>query len=58
MSDEADFMHADKLESSLQIDTMILIGIVKYSQSSQISKFTMSLQYLKKQVRDEVGFCM
>ena len=58
MSDEVDFLHADKQESSLQIDTMILIGIVKCSQSSQISKFTMSLQYLKKQVRDEADFCM
>ena len=35
---------------------MILMGIVKHSQSSQNSKFTMSLQYLKKEVRDEVDF--
>ena len=58
VSDEVDFLHADKHESLLQIDTMILIGIVKHSQSSQNSKFTMSLQYLKKEVRDEVDFCM
>ena len=58
VSDEVDFLHADKYESLLQIDTMILIGIVKHSQSSQNSKFTMSLQYLKKEVRDEVDFCM
>ena len=50
------FLHADKHESLLQIDTMTLIGIVKHSQSSQNSKFTMSLQYLKKEVRDEVDF--
>ena len=56
VSDEVDFLHADKYESLLQIDTMILIGIVKHSQSSQNSKFTMSLQYLKKEVRDEVDF--
>ena len=56
MSDEIDFLHADKHESLLQIDTMTLIGIVKHSQSSQNSKFTMSLQYLKKEVRDEVDF--
>ena len=56
MSDEVDFLHADKHESLLQIDTMILMGIVKHSQSSQNSKFTMSLQYLKKEVRDEVDF--
>ena len=58
VSDEVDFLHVDKYESLLQIDTMILIGIVKHSQSSQNSKFTMSLQYLKKEVRDEVDFCM
>ena len=32
------------------------MGMVKHSQSSQNSKFTMSLQYLKKEVRDEVDF--
>ena len=40
----------------LQIDTMILMGMVKHSQNSQKSKFVMSLQYLKKEVRDEVDF--
>ena len=58
MSDEVDFLHADKHKSLLQIDTMTLIGIVKHSQSSQNSKFTTSLQYLKKEVRDEVDFCI
>ena len=56
MSDEVDSLHADKHESLLQIDTMILVGMVKHSQSSQNSKFAMSLQYLKKEVRDEVNF--
>ena len=31
-------------------------GDVKHSQSSQNSKFAMSLQYLKKEVKDEVDF--
>ena len=35
---------------------MILIGMVKYIQSFQNNKFGMSLQYLKKEVRDEVEF--
>ena len=35
---------------------MVLMGMVKYSQSLQNSKFSMSLQYLKKEVRDEVEF--
>ena len=40
----------------IQTDTMILMGIVKHSQSSQNSKFTMSLQYFKREVRDKVDF--
>ena len=35
---------------------MIFEGMVKHSQSSQNVKFAMSLQYLQKQVRDEVDF--
>ena len=56
MSDEVDFLHADKPESFLQIDTMILMGMIKFAQRSQNSKFAMSLPYLKKEVRDEVDF--
>ena len=43
-------------ESFQQIDTMILMRMVKNSQSSQNRKFSMSLQYLKKEVKDEVDF--
>ena len=45
MSDEIDFLHADKYEKliKLQIDTMILMGMVKHSQSFQNSKFAMYL---------------
>ena len=35
---------------------MILMGMVKHSQNSHKNKFVMSLQYLKKEVRDEVDF--
>ena len=56
VSDEVDFLHADKHESMLLTDTMILMGMVKHSQSSQNSKFAMSLQYLKNEVKDEVDF--
>ena len=38
------------------IDVTILMGMVKYFQSSQNSKFVMSLQYVKKEVRDENDF--
>ena len=53
MSDAVDILHAYKHESLLQIDTMILMEMVKYSQISQNGKFAMSLQCLKNEVRDE-----
>ena len=56
MTGEVDFLHANKQESIIQIDSMILSGMVKHSQSSQNSKFAMSLQSLKKEVKDEVDF--
>ena len=34
LSDEVDFLFADKHESLLQIDSMIFIGMVKHSKSS------------------------
>ena len=55
LSDEVDFLHGNKHEGLLQIDSMILMGMVKHPQSPQNSKFAMSLQYLKKEVKDEVG---
>ena len=56
LSDEVNFLPSDQHGSLLQINNMILMGIVKHSQSSQNSKFAMSLQYLKKEVKDEVDF--
>ena len=53
------FLHADKHGSLLQIDSllaMILMVIVRHSQSFQNSKFVISLQHLNKEVRDEVDF--
>ena len=38
MSNEVDFLHTDKHESLLKIDTMILMGMNKDPQSSQNSK--------------------
>ena len=32
----------------------LLIGMINHSQSTQSNKFVISLQYLKKEVRDEV----
>ena len=44
VSDEVDILHPDKHESLLQIGTMILMGIVKNSRSSQNNEFVMSSQ--------------
>ena len=52
ISDEVHFLRADKYEGLLQIDTMILMGTVRHSQSSLKGNIVMSLQYLKKEVRD------
>ena len=41
---------------SYKLILWFFVGIFKHSQSSQNSKFVMSLQYLKKDVRDEVEF--
>ena len=41
------FLHADKHESFLQICIMILVGMMKHSQSSQDSKFVMSFISIK-----------
>ena len=53
-SEEVDFLHADQHEGFLQISTIVLIRMVKRSQNSENSKYAMSLQYLKKEGRDEV----
>ena len=53
---EVDFLHEGRHGNFLQIDAMILMGMVKHFQSSQNSKFAMSLQYVKKEVRDKVDF--
>ena len=42
VTDEADFIHADKHEWFLQIDAMILMGMVEHSQSSESNKFASS----------------
>ena len=55
VNDEVDFLHAGKHEN-LQIDTMILMDMIKHFQSSQNSKFTTFVQYLKKEDSDDVDF--
>ena len=50
------YMQINMKACYIQLDTMVLMAIVKHSQSSQNSKFTMSLQCFKKEVRDNVDF--
>ena len=56
LSNVVDFLHAGKHETLLQIDSMILIGMLKHSKCSQNSKFALYLQYLKKEVKVKVYF--
>ena len=53
MSYKVDLLHAGKHESLQQIDSM---EMVKNLQSFQNSKFAMSLQYLKKDLKAEFDF--
>ena len=34
------------------------MSVAKHAQITQINNFAISLQYLKKEVSDEVDFCM
>ena len=59
VSDEVNFLHADKHESFLQIDDMILDeGMVKHYKSTQNNKFAISLQYIKENGKNEVFFLL
>ena len=51
VSDEVDFLHANSHESFPQIDTLILVEMIKHFQGSQNSKFAMPLKYRRKEVR-------
>ena len=50
VSGEADFLHADKHESFLQIDTKILMGMVSISKAHKI----VSLQFLNSTSREKL----
>ena len=68
--DEVDFLHADKHQSFLQVDFNLgikvsykvilssFMGMIKHSESTQSNMFAISLQYLKKEVRDGVHFLL
>ena len=67
--DELHFWYADKHQSFLQVDfntlvikvsykmiLSLLMGMIKHSQSTQSNKFVISVQYPKKEVRNEIHF--
>ena len=54
--DEVDFLPTYKHESILQIDSITLVDVASHAQSTQNNKFAISLQYLKKNVKDEINF--
>ena len=67
--DEVDFLHADKLQSFIQVNSntliikfsqmailSLLMGKIKRSQITQSNKFAISLQYLRKEVVHGVNF--
>ena len=61
--DEVDFLASDKRQRFLQIDTIILgvcvcvcVCVSRNAEITQISKFGICLQYLKKKVCDEIDF--
>ena len=56
--DEIDFLHADKYQTILQVDTINLGGHGQPlpARITQNNKFAKTLQYLKKEVRDEIDF--
>ena len=56
MSDKIDFLHTDMYESFLQVETVIFDGDGQAFLMFPKQQVYMSLQYLKKEIRDEVDF--
>ena len=42
------------IKGSYNMILSLLMGMIKYSQSTQSNKFAISLQYLRKEVKDRV----
>ena len=49
-------LYANKHQSFLEADTIVLVAMPMHVQSTQNNKFAISLQYLKKEGRHEVDF--
>ena len=53
---EFDFLPADKHESVLPVDSFFCLCVARHAQSIKNNRFAISLQNLKKNVKDEVDF--
>ena len=59
VSDEVDVLHMDKDESFLQIDTMILMGMVKHSAKVlKIASLQCIYNISEKELEMKLIFCM
>ena len=60
MRDEADFLCADKQKDFLQVYSMTLgvRTLARHAQNTQYNKSTISLQYLKENMKDEAVFLL
>ena len=65
VKDEVDFLHGDKHQSFLKVNFNTLgikvsykgiLSLLNHSQNTQSNKCAISLQYLKKEVRDGLDF--
>ena len=57
MGDEVEFLPADKHKSFLQDNSITLVVISQTGPKYQNNQFTISLQYLKENMKDDVeGF--
>ena len=66
---EVVFFHADRhfeqadfnplgIKFFFKVTLSLIMGLLKHFRRSQSNKFATSLQYLKKEVRDGVDFCI
>ena len=55
---EVYILHADKRERLLQIDSMILMGMVKHSQSPKIASLQCFHNISKNKLKMKLIFCM
>ena len=56
MGDEVDFLSVDKRKFSTTLIVSLWVCLARHAETTQNNKFTISLQYHKENVKDEVDF--